>query len=62
MYAIIDSDNRVIGDYGTNCHWVFCYGSKQEAKADAEKLGIPNYSIVPAENAIRWAKPSRYSK
>lgn len=62
MYAIIDSEEKVVGEHSINCHWVFCYETKQEAKKDAEKLGIPNYSIVSAKNAIRWCEPSKYSK
>ena len=61
MYAIIDSENRVIGKWEGNVHIVPVYEKKREAKADLVAMCIPGLQIVDAANAMHL-KQSKFSK
>ena len=60
-WAILDCDNRVIGEWNGNTHWVSLYEQKSEAKKTAIALNIPNFQIVDAAKAMQQ-KPSQLSK
>lgn len=60
MYSIIDSKNRVIGEWLGGTHYVPCYHTKKEAIADSKKLNFRT-SVVKSEVAIKLS-PSEHSK
>lgn len=60
-WAILDKENRVVGEWNGNTHWVSLYEQKSEAKNQAIALNIPNFQIVDAAKAMQ-CKPSELSK
>ena len=60
-WAILDQENRVIGEWNGNTHWVPIFEKKSEAKETAINLNIPNFQIIDAVTAMQQ-KPSQLSK
>lgn len=60
-WAILDQDNRVIGEWSAGVHLVPVFEKKSEAKKTAINLNIPKFQIVDAVIAMQQ-KPSQLSK
>ncbi len=60
-WAILDKDNRVIGEWNGNTHWVPIFEKKSLAKQKAISLNIPRFQIVDAVIAMQQ-KQSQLSK
>ena len=60
-WTILDGNDRVIGTWGGNIHWVMIFEKKSEAKKEAIKLNIPKFQIVDATIGMQQ-KPSQLSK
>lgn len=60
MYAIIDSNDQVLGEWFCGVHYVPVYGKRKDAQADSKEFPFRT-SIIKAEIALRL-KPSRHSK
>ncbi|MEA5511789.1 hypothetical protein VB715_18615 [Crocosphaera sp. UHCC 0190] len=60
-WAILDQDNRVIGEWLGPTHWVKIFEKKSEAKQTAISLNIPKFQIVDAVTAMQQ-KPSQLSQ
>lgn len=60
-WAILDQDNRVIGEWSAGVHLVSVFEKKSKAKEMAINLNIPKFHIVDAVTAMQQ-KPSQLSK
>ncbi|MGL5874028.1 MAG: hypothetical protein ACRC2R_16940 [Xenococcaceae cyanobacterium] len=60
-WAIVDRDNRVVGRWEGNYHYVPCYEKYKDAKLDAIARKIPNFTIANAVWAMQLP-PSPHSQ
>lgn len=60
-YSIFDQVGCCVGRWDGNWHYVLVFDSYRAATRDAIKLGIPNFQIGTASNAL-MATPSKHSR